>query len=493
MISNKNNKTIITTFTALIILFIVFAVLTISSSATSKSPSSDDDQYITMGYNIYKYGTFSLDKDDKPNPGPTAYREPGYPTYLALMMLVNPILNDMSRSELYEEGLKILRYMQIPLVVIISFLSMYIIVKITGNIIYGYFILFLIGSSNILEVTANHLLSENLTTVFLLLVSILLYKIYEDNKIYYFILLGITCGLLVLCKFTFMFLPIIIIILFIISFFTNWYKNKKKTVAGIILFIILFSTILGGWMTRNYIHFNSFTTGGQGGIVLLVRAKKNLMSFREYAATFIYWLPGGTKINEKVFVGYFNENDFKRFNDDNENSFLYIARNERRKIKGSLVESGYTEQEALVLTDKIIKSEALVEIIKNPGRHIICILPFAWRGIFIETGYSYKLPGSLLTIEGASFMIILNIFLIFAFFYQFISCIKRKSWGIFFILIPPMFLFLINSFLSHNKPRYNIPILPFLVIASFLLISSFFDRNEEVIKKAEAAKKFCKE
>jgi 4-amino-4-deoxy-L-arabinose transferase-like glycosyltransferase len=488
-LSNRKNKIFLYIFLA--ILFIVLASLTISFSATDKPPSSDDDQYVSMGYNIFKYGTFSISREDKPEPEPTAYREPGYPAYIAAMMFLNPTLHDMNRAELYENGLKVLRYMQIPLVIIIAFLSMFIVVKITRNLAHGYFILFFTGSSIILNVTANHLLSENLIAVFLLLVSIFLFKIFEDKKLYYFILLGIACGLLALCRFTFMYLPIIIVILFIISLFTNLLEKKKETIAGILLFIMFFSIIMGSWMIRNYVHFDKFTNGGQGGLVLLVRARKNLMNYREYPASFLYWTPGGLKINEKILRGYFDVKDYERFNSKNEGSFIAIARKERLELVDIIREDGYSEQKAYIMADGELKKRALGEIFNNPFKHVLAILPFAWRGLFIETGYSYKLPGFLLTIEGGTFMIILNICLFFSFFYLFGLSIRKKSWKIFVILIPSVYLYIMNILVSHDKPRYNIPILPFLMISTLLILVHFMSRNKFIYNKFEI-KKFLK-
>ena len=68
-----NNKFIILH----VILFVIITILiisTVASDSTLEAPTSDDTQYIIMGYNIQKYGTFSIDDSDIENPETTAYR-----------------------------------------------------------------------------------------------------------------------------------------------------------------------------------------------------------------------------------------------------------------------------------------------------------------------------------------------------------------------------------------------------------------------------------
>jgi hypothetical protein len=239
-------------------------------------------------------------------------------------------------------------------------------------------------------------------------------------------------------------------------------------------------------MARNYVQFNRFTTGGGSGIVLLVRARKDLMSAKEYFASFVYWTPGDVKINDILLRGYFKPQDFERFEDLNENSFLAVARKEGEILINDKMEEGYNDQQAKMIVDAAQRKEGIREILRNPFRHILVMVPFAWRGLFIEAGYSYGLTGFLVGINGALFMVLLNLFLFFSFFYQFALSIKKRHWQLFIVLIPPLYLYLINTIISHNKPRYNIPMVPFLIMSAILMILYIIDKRNSPIKKKSA-------
>jgi hypothetical protein len=79
-----NSKKLIFLNILLCIILILIFSYSVAASAHNKPPSSDDDHYVTMGYNLQKYGVLSLSKNDAEDPEPTAYREPIYPAYIAL-------------------------------------------------------------------------------------------------------------------------------------------------------------------------------------------------------------------------------------------------------------------------------------------------------------------------------------------------------------------------------------------------------------------------
>jgi 4-amino-4-deoxy-L-arabinose transferase-like glycosyltransferase len=363
-----------------------------------------------------------------------------------------------------------------------AFFLMFITFRMSQNLLLSYMALILVGSSHLFNIIGNHLLTENLSALLLIILSYFLYRSIKDNKIIYFMLSGLFLSLLVLTKATFIFLVFIIVILICFLLFRDPALRKKAAVS-LILFILSFSIITGSWVLRNYFHFRDIFITNRGGIVLLVRANKNLMTFREYAASFIEWTPGGKDINEKLLNNFFNKEDFERFDDSNPNSFVAEARKARTDLRNLRINEGYDEQAAMNFADNELQNMAIQKIIRNPLRHLLATFQFAWRGLFVEVGYLFLLPGFVSHVGGGFFILIYNIILFASFFAMAILNIKNKNWDIFAFLVPGLYLFLINSLLTHNKPRYNIPILPILIISFILVINLIYSKRQNLLKR----------
>jgi 4-amino-4-deoxy-L-arabinose transferase-like glycosyltransferase len=475
-LSNWNKKNVI----IVIVISLVFVILTslaVAGYAHGDPPTTDDDIYVTIAYNIQKYKTFSLERNDTPDPEPTAYVAPGFPTWLAISIAANPNISKMDYEELYENGLKQLRLLQVPIIILIGFLSMYIVIRITGNKILGYIILFLIGSSEILEVTSNHLLSENLASLLLIIVSISLYHIYKNKWFVYYIILGISLSFLVLTKPIFMYFIVVPLIVIIVLAKRNRIK-RKKIISGMFIFLIIYSLITGGWCYRNYRHFGDFSLTNGGGAVLLTRAGKNSMNVKEYFASFIYWLPGKS-VRESLLNKIMDVKDYERLDRSKEISFHKTVQRTNKELIDSKIQEGYDESEAVLLTDRELRRTAINYILRNPLKHIITTLPLAWRGIFIETGFRYEILNRNLFLIQADSVLFINIILFFSLFFSIIYLIRKRKWDVFLILVPSIYLYFINSFITHNKPRYNIPILPILIFCVFIFIIFICDKYKK--------------
>jgi 4-amino-4-deoxy-L-arabinose transferase-like glycosyltransferase len=461
----------------LLLIFVALTVLTVANSATAAPPSSDDDQYISMGYNMQKYKTFSMDTKDVPNPEPTAYREPGFPALIALDIALSPRLREMSREQLYAGGLKQLRYDQIPLIIIIALLAMFITIRVTKSIPFGYIMLFMVGSSEILAVTANHLFSENIAIIFLLCASLLLYKIYEEKKIIYFILLGISLALLTLVKAIFMYFILFVLIVFIIYIVKDRLK-RKKIIAGALLFIVFYSLLIGGWMYRNYRQFGSFFVANGGGVILLLRAGKDTLTNKEILASFIYWMPG-EKVKNEILDRTLGKESYARLDRSKQTSIYRIAQNTRDNLTEQKLKEGYTKGMADLIVDKELRKMGEEGILKNPFRHLLVTLPIAWRGIFIEVGFTLTILNNNFLLLQFDTILFINIFLFFCFFYVIILILKKRKWQLLMLYIPAIYLYLINSFITQDKPRYNIAFLPLLFLAAIMFVSHMINKTKK--------------
>lgn len=480
MIGLKNKKIFFIVDAVLIIFFVLMSSYSISAGLDGRTLTKDSADYFLMGYNLEKYGTLSIDYGDKPNPEPTAYREPVFPAYVAASIYLNPQLRAMDLKQMFysQEATNMLRDSLIPLLIAIAFLTMYLTYQITGNALLAYFSLFIIGFSSAFAGNTRVFYSELTACLFLMLTTIFLHKVIRTEKIHHFVFLGIASGLLVLSRATFMYFIIFLVLFFILVLFKKKNINKRKFLAGTLIFIFLNSLIFGGWSFRNYKQFGNFFITNRGGLVLLIRAEKDTMSFKEYLSSFIYWAPGD-RAKEFILNKFFNKNDYVRWDRDNPESFYMVATRDLAGIKHVSEFQIVDPVSRTLQKDKELRKLATDMILKHPFRHIFATIPFAWRGIFAEDGYTVITPFFKIALNSGYSCLILNLFFFFSLFYLSILSIKKKKWDIFAVFLPSLYIYAINSFLSHNRTRYTMPIIPILTIAALVFIFYLYQKRKK--------------
>ncbi|MBE3092277.1 MAG: glycosyltransferase family 39 protein [Actinobacteria bacterium] len=486
-VSKLNKKNIIFSI-ILITIFLISVFLTSLNYVTDEGALGDSYQYVTIAYNIVKYKSFSLEQKDQPNLEPTAFRTPVFPLYLAFVIATNPELRQMSLEDLFTKGLKTIRYYQIPLIIIISFLVMYMVHRLTKNHIFSYLALFLTGSSISLLDGVRTIMSENIAALLLLIVSILLYDIVdkkENIRYFTFILLGIFSALVVLTKPTFQYLLILILIVFIILFFKNYFKNKKRVLISIFIFLIINLLIIGPWAYRNYKYFgNFFISNGGGGGALLVRAEENLMNSKEFIASFFYFTPTEKNYTSFFYGGqnplihmFFNKGDVERLDWTNSDSYWIKG----ATLFGREVTKGNASPEVVDKADKEMQSIGIKKILSNPLKHLSYTLVAAWKGIFIEEGFDAKIVFFNIEIKN---VFLISFFYFTAFLLLIIYSIKKRFLKLVFFLLPSLYLYSFNSFLTIGALRFNMPMIPVMIVSISLIVFIFkgkiFIKNKQI-------------
>lgn len=239
--------------------------------------------------------------------------------------------------------------------------------------------------------------------------------------------------------------------------------------------LLLSSSMVCGWMFRNYHYFNTFSLAGRSGNVLLLRAEKNNMTSKEYIASFFYWAPGDL-VKTKIMPKIFDESDYKRLVRTNKDSFYYNVTRIEWGAKNIEDTNTISSESTSFEKDKELRDLAIKKILNNPVRHILAIPQFMWRGIFAESGFRISIPSTDVQVVNNN---ILNLFLFFCFIYLFVISIKRKYFNLFAFLMPSMYLFLMYSFFTHYIPRYSIPLIPILIVSSVILISNKFYKSKK--------------
>ncbi len=449
----------------LVAAILCFIIWNTSLNMTDKPISihSDANSYMRMAYHIYHNHTVSSSK--KITAKPNARREPGFPLYLSSMMMFSSKLANAELKTLTkpEGALFKFRNCQIPIIIGIALGAWILTYLITRKLILSYLAMVMAGFGNSLLVLSNEIKREHFMAFLLLIVAIFLFSAIQTKHKKYFVLLGFSLAALVLTNAIFQYF-LYILILYLALLFRAGQFQKKQFWVCLSLMLVCYFVPVGGWMIRNYTHFDRFYISDRAGGVLVIRAEYNKMSTEDYWASFSWWMPDPYfqgKVGEKMN----KERKHLMLHRSNPTGHYRMAKSQKNFIKQGETFSSAAQK------DKTLQKRAMMEIMKHPFKHIAMTIPFAWRGMFVEQGYIAHAPFSILLRS----TILVSLLYFVSFFYLFIMSFRRKQWPIFSISLLCMYLYGINVFFTHSLPRYNQPLIP--VLAAMIPIAMYCWKN----------------
>jgi len=258
-------------------------------------------------------------------------------------------------------------------------------------------------------VKVDTLFTEPAAAALLALSSLLALLAVRTGKGRYYLLAGVSFALLTLTKAVFFYVCLGLIVLFAVL--AVWRGGRGLTASGIDIsvmrvaaFLIGLVIVLGPWMARNYYYFGSAQVSQRAGVILMMRANYDQMSWTEYKGTFYAWAHSRAV---REFIGRvlgFNEEDLKkggrlqRLTDTHnefreaekraearaapEEAITYYskARAERRKIERDFASQGNPNFESAA--DAELQRRAIGRILSDPIRHVLLTGPFLWRGSY---------------------------------------------------------------------------------------------------------------
>lgn len=341
-----------------------------------------------------------------------------------------------------------------------------------------YFVLY---SSNF-----DRLYTEFPTAALMVLTSLFfIHGIKEKNKLLYAVS-GVLYGLLILTKAIFFYLlPLVGLALFFLSYFPkNAIKNKASYIhAGLFFLGGLF--IITPWLIRNKVYLGEYQITQRGGIVLHLRAVHNQMTNEEVIGAFHFFGPELYQlISGKVFdieASDFNENGkFRRLNRQNPNGnavsegrpdqvtslYAYTWAERTRWIQ-------YYEQQGMdsahQLAEARLDEDAKKMILEQPLRHVAMTSVFMWRGLWCFPYRNVPFGGDRLQNFVHYINNLVNFFAFASFIGLFILGWRKRNAAYLALLLLPCLMVLLQSFVSHNIPRYSQPAIPLALLCLILM------------------------
>jgi len=373
----------------IVLLAAVFVFL--AAAIMSRPPKSlnDFDQafYLTIAYDIDRYGVFSngiFDQTASTRTAPAAgmFFVPGYPMLvLAAMKLdsrfakavacsveANRKNNESAECEAYATPIHILHAFLLALGVLAIALS--------GALIFGSVRVFwLVGvlATGTLSAEANlfsFIMTESMTVSLYPIFTLFAVLAWKASRIRYFALAGIFLGLLCLTRPSFVVLIPVVLALIVLNGRWRVHENTPSLWTHLLVFAAACLVVLGPWIVRNHVSVGKWgLTEEYSSAVLIERFAYNDLTAWEFMLAFPYCTPG---IGDIAFDQVYGKDSMHRFVYHTRDSFFHVGRGRRDTL---VKEYGRL--------DPLIAGIVVDEMRANWWRHLLVSIPLGWCGMWV--------------------------------------------------------------------------------------------------------------
>jgi 4-amino-4-deoxy-L-arabinose transferase-like glycosyltransferase len=418
---------------------------------------ADGDQYLKIAFHLAHNGIYSMSAPASSNPEPTAYRLPGYPFFLALWMKLDPLVRqEKSMDPLGQDMLPAffrLIHAQVFLFFLTTLCCSLIVRVITHSKIAALVSLFVIGFDRVLWDWSRHVTPEVLLCFLVAAFSLALVLSVIRRGLVWYLLAGVFLAGLCLTRGYFQyFIPFGLTLLIVNAWRTG--ETRHRAVLNLCVFALVPLLAVQAWKARNYVQLDRWYLTDRGGVILDIRAGLDMVSWRQYQASFFYYsrLPALSRFLEK----HFDPADYRCFNRDEDNpaSIYQKAKGRRREL---IEQSG-----KMRLADKAQLSEALQKIRAHPFKHLLMCFPLAMRG----------LGGIIPCVVGLGALVLMAAF-----------SVSRRRLDVGALLLPIFFSFGFCTLFTHNLARYNLPIIPLVYVCVVLSGWFLFRGMRQIVRR----------
>jgi len=447
----------------------VALVLSWSRLITNERVDGDDLETLTMAVNLRYHGVASLEA--QPPYAPSMYREPVPVATTALAIVLADAVFGRASAEAYLAGerarfLKLQNLFWLGLLCCSAFWAAYLL---TSSRLIGALAVVLVNFDVIplVEVGLRPLLVDSLmaelpATALLLTTGALLVAAVRARSSGYFVLAGLSFGLLALTKAAFLYVFVgFALVLLAVALLKLRGPELKAGLGRVAVLAAVFGAVVAPWMARNYVQLGDFQLAERGGVVLYLRALKNGMSADEYRGAIYFWAPkplqpmlasmlgisasdfqrGGRlqRLNRLPDADFYRDDiaAWRAAKPDEAITFIRKALAEQLRLQ-QLAEASGSAQPA----DVVLQQRAIGMIAEDPARHLATTPLFLWRGAF------FPLPVLLVALAYA---------------------VWRRDYAFGVFVLPGLGTIAFFGLLTHFLPRYSVPVLPLAVVAVLVL------------------------
>ena len=447
-------------------------------------PWADQSQFLAYAYNMAKYGSFSVNRRDRP--APDQMREPGYPLVLAVGLLLHPGIDlDEVDAACVTEGagdclapvtwLKLVNILFLGLSAIAVFAA---VLAITGCPLLAWIGHLWLLSSAAYAYWTNLFFSEVVVGFLMVTLSLRLWRLAgqpPERRAWF--LTGLLLGALVMVKASFYYLvPLLALFLAVLVAARRTITLRESAFLGM-LFLAGTLALTLPWQARNLLTTGTASLTGRSGIVLYARASYDTLSFEEHMAAAALFSPSNSQLGRYMSRRWLTpELKEKLTGPDNPRDRAFTRAGELREQTGH----GILSPEV----DGLLKKEALHRMIENWRGHLRATLVFGWRGLFAEWGLGFVRPGDrppdiALTAFGldltrwlVSYPLVAATTLFLPAFLAFVFCVATGRWAYVLLMVPAAYLYALQALMTHYIPRYSAPLIPMLIVITLVTLAA---------------------
>ena len=427
----------------------------IRSTRLPKIEFGDGIEYLNAAYHLRNSLTYTSASNDTPTP-PTIGREPGYPTFLALLMLADAGL-DSYRPSCSTPGsgcdaaafglLSVANRVLIQATGLLVFLLSLRITRSPLAALGGTLIILL--NSALLRLYAVDPMSDLLAMAVLSVAMLAFHQAWEQRGHLRWGFVGLALACLTLTKAVFLPFTILAIAATAVGLILQGDRAHGFWPALTIVAAV-YAAAITGWMTRNQQVSGHFQlTDNRGGIALSTREVFDHMTPAQYAAAFVYWTPGvGPGLARRLFA----PETVAPFDLYAPGGFYEVGQNRYAPRVDAVMEARGIDQ---FNADHDVDRALIGEILRAPVAYAASTLPLLYRGVWIGPAVIGVLP----------------------MFWFFGRALRSRQVPLVFLLGAGAYNMLFYALFSLNIPRYQVTALPVLALATALGLQAVLERR----------------
>ncbi len=438
---------------------VAFAMLSafILGKPARKLQDFDQTFYITLAYDLDKYGVFSngpfsgVDSTATPAP-PGMFFGPVYPVLVATAMQLDPRFanavrcsveadrghRDIATCEPYDLPMRLCNAFLLAIgVVALASAAELVFRKSSIFVLTGAIALVALAcESNMFSYIMTESTIFSIYSIFML-ATVLAWR---KDQTWQYVLSGLLLGLLCLTKPSFLILFAVIVVLS--QLYIYWLSGAGWRHAGwrVLAFSLAFCCVVGAWVARNVVSVGKFGfTEEYGATSLIERFAYNDMSAQEFIQAFPYCTPG---IGDLAFDLVYGADSMHRFVYHTTDSFFHVGRGRRDAL---VAQYGRL--------DPLISGIIGDEMRTNWWRHLLVSIPLAWCGMW--AGW------------------IASLLLVPLFAWACIRCLRTRQPVLLLYAAPAVVMLGLDALIGNHYTRYNLILIGPYTLGAAWIISSW--------------------
>jgi 4-amino-4-deoxy-L-arabinose transferase-like glycosyltransferase len=446
----------LTTRFGLFVLALVTLGALIASKPTRNLQDFDEPFYVTLAYDLDRYGVFSNgpfgevdDTATKPLPG--MFFGPVYPALVAAVMKLDPRFaaaarcsveanrghRDIATCDPYDLPMRLLNTLLLAIAVVA--------VAAAAELIFRQRAMFLTAGLCALVALAfeasafSYVMTESVIFAIYSVFMLAVVLAWRSGRNRHFIFGGVLLGLLCLTKPSYLVLfPLVAALSFV---YLYWLADPRRphALGRVLAFSLAFGCVVGAWVARNVVSVGKFGfTEEYGAVVLIERFAYNDMTLREFFQAFPYCTPG---LGEVVFDPVYGIDSMHRFTYHTDGSFFHVGRGRRDALVAQ-----YGRLDPLI--PGIIRDE-----MRNDWwRHLLVSIPLAWCGLW--AGW------------------LASLVLVPLFAWACVRSVRTRQPLLLFYATPAVAMLGLDALIGNHYTRYNLILMgPYAVGAAWIITS----------------------